>query len=496
MNGQAALTPHVLEFSGRSHGNFIDGAWRQVASRRFIPVFDPANGLQIGEIADSEPADVDEAVGAARRALYAQSWRMLSPSERERLLHKLADKLEEHADEFAAIECLDNGMPWTMARMMNVPGSVGVLRYMAGWPSKIAGKTVDVGMPDRRPYQGFTFKEPLGVIGAIVPWNVPLMLAVWKLAPALAAGCTVVMKPSEVASLSALRLAKLATDVGFPNGVFNVVTGKGSVAGDALVRHKDVAKVTFTGSTKTGKHVARTAAESLKKVTLELGGKSPGLIFNDADLNEAIQGAANAIFTNSGQICVACSRLYVQREVYDHVVEGIARVADSLIVGGAFESAVQMGPLISSAQLKNVSSITSRALLSGAVRATQRRDVDSTGYFYPPTVLAGVQQESEAAREEIFGPVLSVIPFDDAEQGLSLANDSEYGLAAYIWSSDLKTVYRTASGVRAGKVVVNHGGFPYPSLPEGGTKQSGYGRDLGEESIEGFLETKSVVIGL
>lgn len=491
-NAYDRLSPPARAFLDRQHGHFIDGRWQVAGSS--LPVLDPSSARQVSSIAAAGETEVDAAVGAAHQALQRPAWRDLPSLERERLILRLAELLERDAGVLAELECVDNGMPLAFAGI-NVGGAAGVLRYMAGWASKIAGDTLDVKMPfPGSQFFAYTAREPVGVVASIVPWNVPLMMAVWKLAPALAAGCTVVLKPAEDASLTALALAERVAEAGFPAGVVNVVTGLGSVAGEALVRHPLVSKVSFTGSTATGKHINRLATETLKKVTLELGGKSPTIIFDDADLELAIEGAANAIFTNSGQICVAGSRLYVQRGIFDRVVEGVARRADNLVLGAGLDPKSQLGPLINARQQARVQGYIERAREGGASLLTRRESPQADGYFVAPAVLADVRQSDALVQEEIFGPVLAVLPFDDLDEAAALANDSAYGLAASVWSSNLSRVHRLVPRLKCGKVSVNTDGFPYPGLPEGGTKQSGFGRDLGREGLDGYLETKTVLV--
>ncbi|KQV22605.1 aldehyde dehydrogenase [Pseudomonas sp. Root329] len=491
-NDYSRLSPAARAFIEHTHGHFIDGQWQ--APTASIAVLDPSSGHQISAIGAGNAADIDAAVQAAHRAFNQPSWRGLSPLDRERLILRLADLIEANMALLAQVESVDNGMPLGFAEI-NVGGAAGVLRYMAGWPSKIVGETVDVKMPfPGSQFFAYTAREAVGVVGAIVPWNVPLMMAIWKLAPALAAGCTVVLKPAEDASLTALILADLIQQAGFPNGVVNIVTGYGAEAGEALVRHPLVAKISFTGSTETGKYINRLATDSLKKVTLELGGKSPTIVFDDADMEQAIRGAASAIFTNSGQICVAGARLYVQRRVYEQVLEGVARRADSLQLGAGLNAGSQMGPLINARQFERVQGYVQRAVQGGASLITQGRSPQGEGFFAAPAVLADVKQGDALVQQEIFGPVLAVLPFDELEEAAMLANDTAYGLAASVWSRDLSRIHRLVPLLKCGKVSVNTEGFPYPALPEGGTKQSGFGRDLGREGLDGYLESKTVLV--
>ncbi|MFV3091422.1 aldehyde dehydrogenase family protein [Pseudomonas sp. GW6] len=490
-NDHSRLGAAARQFLDRNHGHFIAGEW--VTAGASLDVIDPANAERVSAIAAGGAAEIDAAVQAAHQAFHSPAWRKLPPLERERLMLRLAALIEENAELLAQIESLDNGMPEWFAGI-NVGGAAGVLRYMAGWPSKLVGDTHDVKMPFPGQFFAYTSREPVGVVGAIVPWNVPLMMAIWKLAPALAAGCTLVLKPAEDSSLSALILADLVRQAGFPAGVVNVVTGLGREAGEALVTHPLVSKISFTGSTATGKHINRLATDTLKKVTLELGGKSPTIVFDDADLDVAISGAANAIFTNAGQICVAGARLYVQRGVYQQVLEGVARQADAIALGAGLNPGSQMGPLINARQRDRVQGFVDAAVGRGGELISQRRIQGEVGYYVAPAVIAGLPQGDALVQEEVFGPVLAVLPFDDLDEAAHLANDTAYGLAACVFSQNVNRIHQLLPRLKSGKVSVNHAGFPYPALPEGGTKQSGYGRDLGREGLDGYLESKSVLM--
>jgi phenylacetaldehyde dehydrogenase len=414
----------------------------------------------------------------------------MSPLDRGRVLHRIGDLIYAHADEFAELEVLDAGKVRGAARAIDVDFAGRSFHYYAGWPTKIVGSTVPVSHPD---IHVLTEREPVGVVAAITAWNFPLLLCGWKLAPALAAGCTVVLKPSEETPLSALWLAELAIDAGLPPGVLNVVPGIGEVAGNALVGHPDVAKITFTGSTKVGKHIAAQAADQVKRVTLELGGKSANIIFADADLEQAIAGSAGGIFWHSGQTCSAPSRLYVHRSVHGEVVERIKLAAAKLTIGHGLDDGVDFGPLLNDAQLQRVQGYLQRAAEAGAQvhRAAEIPD-GLTGFFHPPTVIDDATDDMECVREEIFGPVVVVLPFDTLEEVIERANASDYGLAAGVWSTNVNTVQKATSGLRAGTVYVNGWGLTDPAAPFGGYNQSGYGRDLGPDSLDGFLETKSV----
>ncbi|WP_412065634.1 aldehyde dehydrogenase family protein [Rhizobium sp. SYY.PMSO] len=454
---------------------------------------DPTSGREISSLVAGDASDVDTAVAAAKLA-FETTWGRFGPFERERCLALLADLVEMNADLLVELETLDVGMPLSVARHLNVHGTARCIRYMAGWPSKISGRTVDVGLPiPDSEFFGFTRKEPVGVVGAIVPWNAPLMLAAWKIAPALAAGCTIVLKPSEDACLSVLALAGLAREAGIPDGVINVVTGTGRQAGEALVRHPDVSKISFTGSTATGVMLARTAAAGLKKVSLELGGKSPQILFGDADFDWCLPLIANSIFLNSGQVCVAGSRLYVERKGLDQAIDGLTRYARSLRVGPSLAAETEIGPLINARQKSKVMGFLKQARSEGA-DFEDDPDIDSAGHFVRPTIVFNASQQMSIVREEVFGPVLPIVPFDDFDEAIHLANDSAFGLSSCIWTNDLRTAHRLIPRIKSGRVAVNTDPLPYPSLPEGGRKASGYGRDLGEEAIEGYLETKAVLI--
>ena len=487
--------PEHLQSCLTSQELFIGGEWRAPVSRETIPVENPATGERIGHVAAAGPEDVDQAVDAARTAFESKEWRRMSPEGREELIRKLADLIERHADELATLETLDNGMLYGFARNLNVMGAVGVLRYMAGWPSKIQGSTRQVSIPiPGSEFFAYTSKEPVGVVAAIVPWNVPVMLAAWKLGPALATGCTIILKPAEETPLATLYLARLIQEAGFPPGVVNVITGYGEIAGHALAAHPDVDKVSFTGSVETGKIVNRTATETLKRVTLELGGKSPVIVLDDADVELATANAADGIFMNAGQVCVAGSRLYAQRKVFDRVVDGLARRAKELKIGSGMDPASDMGPLVSRGQHDRVLRLIHQGLEAGGHAVAGGGSVDRAGFFVEPTVLVDLKNAMSVVQEEIFGPVMTVLAFDDIEEAIAAANDSRYGLAAYLWSRDISKVHSIVPRLRAGTVWVNTQAIPHPALPTGGFKQSGFGKDLGPESIEQYLETKSVLM--
>ena len=474
---------------------FIGGEWHDAGAT--LPVVDPATGQHIARIGAGGAKEVDAAVQAAAGALHSAAWRDLGPSGRERLLLKLAELIEAHAPVIAQIETVDNGMPGWFALGLDALGAAEVYRYFAGWPSKLAGKTMDVsGPPGWGKLIGMTRREPVGVIAAIVPWNVPFMMAAWKLAPALAAGCTVVLKPAEDTSLSAMLLADLIVKAGFPPGVVNIVSGLGREAGEALVSHPGVAKISFTGSTATGRHIGELAGRALKKVTLELGGKSPTIIFDDADLDKAVIGAANSIFMNSGQICVAGSRLYVQERVYQEAMNRLQAHLPTVSVGAGLREGHFMGPLVSDKQRRRVQSYIDRARKDG-LSVLQGQSVEgSAGFYVSPTIITGAGADHPVTCEEIFGPVLSVYRFSDTAELVSVANGTDYGLAASVWSRNVDRAFTVAEALQCGKVSINNPGFPYPGLPEGGYKASGYGRDLGADAVEANLQTKTILLSI
>jgi len=482
-------------FFAEHHKLFIGGEWVEAETGETIDVINPATGLVIAKVAAANAADVDKAVKAARKAFESGPWPAMNGTERAKLLWKLADALEANADEIGLVESLDNGMPLMMARMAGAMGSANNLRYNAGWAGKVTGETIEGHNLNRHTY---TLKQPIGVIGAITPWNFPLPMEVAKIAPALAAGCTVVLKPAELTSLTALKLAQLIQDIGFPPGVVNIVTGYGDPAGKAIVEHPDVDKISFTGSTATGKWIVQTAAGTLKRISLELGGKSPVLIFPDADLEKAIPGAAMGVFGNAGQVCVAGSRLYVHKDVFDKVVDGVTAMAKNLKVGPGTDPTTQMGPLISQKQLDRVSGYIQSGREQGAEVVVGGERASNAGYFMQPTVLAETNRDMTVVREEIFGPVVCAMPIDDndIEKIAKTANDTTYGLAAYIWTRDMSVAHKLAKKLQAGTVSINGSAGIDPAVPFGGFKQSGWGRENGYEGAEHFYETKTVSVAL
>jgi len=470
----------------------IDGKWVDAASGKTFPTYNPSSGEVLAYVAEGGKEDIDRAVAAARAAFDSGPWRKLVPSERARLMWKLADLLEKRLEEFAQLESLDNGKPVVMARLADVPVSVDTLRYYAGWATKIEGSTIPLSMQPGGKFLAYTLREPIGVVGQIVPWNFPLVMATLKLGPALAVGCTVVLKPAEQTPLTALLLGELIQEAGFPDGVVNIVPGDGATAGAALAAHPQVDKIAFTGSTEVGKRIVHAATGNLKKLSLELGGKSPNIVFQDAEIDSAIPGAANAIFFNQGEVCVAGSRLYVEDAQFDNVVDGVSKIASGLRIGPGMDTTTQIGPLISQEQLNRVCGYLESGYSEGAKAAAGGKRHGERGYFVQPTVLVNTSDNMKVVREEIFGPVVTVMPFSDVEDLIAKANNTPYGLAAGVWTRDIKKAHRVAAELRAGTVWVNCYGILDPALPFGGYKQSGWGREMGRQMLDLYTETKSV----
>jgi len=484
----------VSSFLRRPGRLLIGGEWVDSKSSVRIPVMDPATGAEIATVADANAADVDRAVAAARAAFESGPWATMLPAAREALLWRLSDLIQKNADELAELESLDNGKTKFMASVVDVPGAVNHFRYMAGWATKIEGSTIEVsiGGPEGGRVNAFTRREPVGVVAQIIPWNFPLVMAAWKLAPALAVGCTCVLKPAEQTPLTALRLGELIIEAGFPPGVVNILTGYGETTGAALVKHPGIDKIAFTGSTAVGKLINKQATDTLKRVSLELGGKSPVIVLPDADASTVIGGAAGAIFFNAGQVCAAGSRLYVHRKIFDQVVEGIGSAAQGIKLGPGLDPATQMGPLVSREQQDRVLEYIESGRKEGASIVAGGEAPSHEGYYVKPTVMADVNRSMRVVQEEIFGPVLVAQRFDDLDEVAALANDTPYGLSASIWSNDLKAVHRLVPKIKAGTVWVNTHGPVDANMPFGGYKHSGLGREHGRVGIEMYTELKSV----
>ena len=492
-------SPAVQRFLKRAPKLFINNEWVDAKSSERISVVDPATGREIAIVADANAADVDRAVAAARAAFEKGPWADMKPVARQELLWKLSDLIDRNLDELAELESLDNGKTKFMAKIIDVSDSRDYFRYMAGWATKIEGSTFETSIGAHAPgskFHTYTLREPVGVVAQIIPWNFPLAMAAWKLGPALATGCTVVLKPAEQTPLTALRLAELIAEAGFPPGVVNVITGLGETAGAALVAHPGVDKIAFTGSTEVGKLINKSATDTLKRVSLELGGKSPVIVLPDADLNQVVGGAANAVFFNAGQVCTAGTRLYAHKKVFDQVVEGVSAAAQSIRLGPGLDPQTQMGPLVSREQQERVLGYIESGRKQGAQVATGGEAPASSGFYVKPTVLTNVGPDMKVVREEIFGPVLVAQRFEDLDDIAAMANDSPYGLGASIWSRDISAVHRLVSKVRAGTVWVNCHGYVDPAMPFGGFKQSGFGREHGRAVIEQYTELKSVCIAL
>ena len=486
----AERAPGVTDILGHPGQMLIGGDWVGGSSGETLETLDPGSGQPLARVPLGSAADVGAAVEAA--ALALEGWKRTAPLERARLLWRVADLLEEHADELALLETLDTGKPLGHSRDYDLPSAINEFRFMSGLATRVIGQVSPMAtMPSGR-FHAYTPLEPVGVVAAIVPWNFPLAGAAWKIAPALACGNTVVVKPSEQTPLSTLRAAELIQEAGLPDGVVNVVTGDGQTTGSALARHPGVNKLTFTGSTVTGREIARSAADNMTRVALELGGKSPNVIFADADLDAAIAGAAAGAFWDSGEVCSAGSRLYVESSALDQVVEGLRKEAEAMPIGHGLEPDTAIGPLISAQHLDRVAAYVNGGRGDGVEVAFGGEIVARDGYFYRPTALLGASAETKVMREEIFGPVVSVVPFDDMSSVIAAANDSTYGLAAAVWTSDIGKAHEFTEKVQAGIVWVNTYGVVDPTMPWGGCKKSGWGRENGEQVLHEFTEAKAV----
>lgn len=474
----------------------IGGEWVASSTDKCLAVIDPSTEREISAIVDASEDDVNRAVASARTAFDDGRWTGLPPVVREAMIHKLADLIESNAAEFAELEAIDNGKSRNVATGMDIPVAVGTLRYMAGWATKISGEMIDPAAAPSGAFHAYVRREPLGVAAQIVPWNFPLVMAILKIAPALAAGCTMILKPAEQTSLTALRLGDMVLEAGFPSGVINIITGLGETSGDLLVRHPDVDKVAFTGSTEVGKIINRAATDTLKRVTLELGGKSPVIIMPDMDVGQAAQGASDAIFFNAGQICVAGSRLFGHRDIFDQLLEKMTEHAEALTLGPSLHDATQMGPLVSSEQQDRVMGYIDQGRKAGASILTGGEAPSGDGYYVKPTVIANVKPDMSVVREEIFGPVVVAQRFDDLDDIVRQANDTPYGLGASVWTRDISIMHQLSARIKSGTVWGNCHSMIDPALPFGGYKQSGLGRELSHRGVEAYTETKSVIIAL
>lgn len=497
-NDLATLSASVRDYLGADHRMLINGDWLPAASGKTFPLIDPSSGIEFARVAEANSDDIDKAVSAARTAFDEGHWPQLKPVQRERVILKLADLLERHAEEFAQIESVNSGRTVPNCRAFDVDLSVDYLRYMAGWATKIRGETFSPSVPyvPGADFFSFTLREPVGVVAGITPWNVPLGQAIWKVAPVLATGCTMVLKPAEQTPLTALRFGELIAEAGIPPGVINIATGFGETAGAALVKHPGVDKIAFTGSTEVGRIIATTAAEQFKRYTLELGGKSAVIVLPDVDLELAVPGAAMAIFGNHGQNCCAGSRLFVHKEIYDRVIDGVVQIAESIKLGAPLNSDTDMGPLVSHKQQKRVLGYIESGLAEGAELAAGGHAVTDSGAYVQPTVLTNINSKMKVVQEEIFGPVLVATQFEEIDDVIRRANDTKFGLGASLWTRDVSKVHRLIPRLKAGTVWVNTHNVLDIAVPFGGMKNSGVGRELGEEAIRHHTELKTATISL
>jgi phenylacetaldehyde dehydrogenase len=492
----SALSAKAIDFIGKPKQMLINGRWENSASGKTFPVINPATGETIAHAAEGDKVDIDKAVKAARQALDNKAWANMTASERGKLVWRIGDLILKYADELAELESLDNGKPLTVAKAADVALAADIFHYMAGWTTKLHGLTIPISASGGH-FHSYTRIEPVGVVGQIIPWNFPLLMAAWKLAPALATGCAIVLKVAEETPLSAIRLGEIMQEAGLPDGVVNIITGFGETAGAALAAHPLVDKIAFTGSTEVGRLIVQAAAGNLKKVSLELGGKSPNIVLGDADLNFAIPGAANAIFFNHGQCCNAGSRLYIEQDIFDEVAEGVASIAKQITLGSGLDPQTQMGPLVSNIQLNRVCGYLDSGYQDGAKAICGGKKREGAGYFVEPTVLVNATQQMKVVQEEIFGPVVVAMPFKKMdEQLIQHANDSIYGLAAGVWTRDISKAHQIANQLKAGTVWVNCYNVFDAALPFGGYKQSGWGREMGAAVLEHYTESKAITINI
>ncbi|WP_233879471.1 aldehyde dehydrogenase family protein [Virgibacillus halodenitrificans] len=492
LTSQIDLKPKVKAFLEGEKELFINGEYAPSVSGKKFEVVNPATVEVLARVSEAQKEDIDLAVKAARQAFEEGEWRTITAAERSHLIYKFADLIEQNREELAQLESLDNGKPYSVALTDDIDGTVEHFRYYAGWATKVLGQTV----PISQDYLNYTEHEPVGVVGQIIPWNFPLSMASWKLGAALATGCTSVIKPAEQTPLSLLYVASLLKEAGFPKGVVNIVPGFGKIAGEAIVNHPDIDKLAFTGSTATGKSIMRKAADTVKDITLELGGKSPNLILEDADVEKAIEGAYEGIMYNHGQNCSATSRVYVHRKHYDRVVEELAKRAQATKLGNGMHPETEMGPLVSKRQFERVLDYIKIGKEEGARLVVGGEREFDKGYFVQPTVFADVEDHMRIAREEIFGPVVAVFPFDTTEEAIQRANDSDYGLAAAVWTENIRTGHQVARRLKAGTVWINDCNQENPAAAFGGYKQSGIGREMGNYALDNYTEVKSVWVNL